>query len=142
MFKRSQEKRNFKPGQVVDGVPHTLAHGAEQAVGRVARTAMRRHADNVQIKEQLAKTSRELAHESSDLHEAVDSLNGIIKANRKAAKRGRTRLLVGLVIGAAVMYHLDPQHGQERRADAARRVTRLANGKPATMPPSAETREA
>lgn len=131
MFKRSREKRNSSPTQSVDGVPHALAHGAERAVGRVARTAVRHQSGNVKLKEQLAKTSRDLAHESSDLHEAVNSLNAAIKANRKAAKRGRMRLLGGLVIGAAIMYHLDPQHGQERRTLAARQFARLTCGKSA-----------
>lgn len=80
------------------------------------------------VKAQLAKTSRELAHESSDLSAAVDSLNHIIRANRRAAARGRTRMLGGLAIGALLTYHLDPQHGRERRAATVRLLTRVARG--------------
>lgn len=77
------------------------------------------------IKAQLAKTTRELAHESSDLNEAVSALNSVIKANRKAGARGRTRLFGGLAIGAAIMYHLDPVQGGQRRAATARRLNGL-----------------
>lgn len=88
---------------------------------------LRRSSDAV-LKAQLAKTSRELAHESSDLAEAVDSLNAVIKANRKAGARGRTRLLGGLAIGAALMYHLDPSRGRERRAATGRRLVGAVRG--------------
>lgn len=100
---------------------------------------MRRHSNNVQLNAQLAKTSRDLAHESSDLHEAVDTLNAMIKANFKAAKRGRMRLIGGVAIGAAVMYHLDPQHGPERRALVVQRVARLTSGKPSPTSSPTET---
>jgi hypothetical protein len=145
MFKRSHEKRKFKPAQVADGIPHALAHGAEEAVERVsgavetagarvaksAKSARRHPPGDVLLKAELAKTSRELAHESSNLHAAVDSLNAIVRANRKAPGRGRVRLLCGLAIGAALMYHLDPEHGRARRAETARGLTRLTGGQPA-----------
>lgn len=78
-----------------------------------------RHADEAMLKAQLAKTSRELANESAELGRAVDSLNGVIVANRRAGAARRTRLFLGIALGAAVMYHLDPEHGRERRAATA-----------------------
>ena len=87
------------------------------------------------VKAQLVKTSRELAHESSDLSAAVDSLNKIIKANRRAAAKSRTRLLGGLAMGAALMYHLDAERGRERRAATAQMLTRMARGE--RQPPAA-----
>jgi hypothetical protein len=80
------------------------------------------------LKAQLVKTSRELAHESSDLNAAVDSLNQIIKSNRRAAAKGRTRLLGGLALGAALMYHLDADQGRQRRAATARMLANVARG--------------
>jgi hypothetical protein len=88
------------------------------------------HVDSdARLKSQLVKTSRELAHESSDLSRAVDSLNAVIKANRKAAAKGRTRLIGGLAIGAVLMYHFDAEHGHERRAATARRLRSAARGR-------------
>lgn len=75
---------------------------------------------------QLLKTSRELAHQSSDLNQAVDSLNSVIKANRKSAARGRTRLIAGALIGAVLMYHMDSEHGHERRQATMRRLRGVA----------------
>jgi hypothetical protein len=151
MFKRSRSKRNFSPARVADSLPEALAHrgdalarGAEEATNRLAeavqnagaykkprrflsrsarkaRTKLSPSSDAI-LKAQLVKTSRELARESSDLGGAVDSLNAIIKANRKAAVKGRTRLVAGLAIGAGLMYHLDAEHGRERRAATARRL--------------------
>ena len=80
------------------------------------------------IKAQLVKTSRELAHESSDLNAAVDSLNRVIKANQKAAAKGRTRLLGGVALGAALVYHLDAQQGRQRRAATGRLLTGIIRG--------------
>jgi hypothetical protein len=80
------------------------------------------------LKAQLVKTSRELAHESSDLNAAVDSLNKIIKTNRKSAAKGRTRLIGGVALGAALMYHLDAEHGRERRAATGRLVANMVQG--------------
>jgi hypothetical protein len=86
------------------------------------------------LKAQLVKTSRELAHESSDLNTAVESLNRIIKTNRKAAARGRTRLLGGVALGAALVYHLDAQQGRQRRAASARLLTGIIRGQDGTPP--------
>jgi hypothetical protein len=151
MLKRGRRKRNFSPARVTDGIPHALdgvpqalAHGAEKATSRLteavesAGTHMqprrllsrstkgawsRRHpSSDAILKAQLVKTSHELARESSDLGNAVDSLNAIIRANRKASAKGRTRLIGGLAIGAGLMYHLDAEHGRERRAATARRL--------------------
>ena len=80
------------------------------------------------LKAQLVRTSRELAHESSDLNAAVDSLNRIIKSNRHAAAKGRTRLLGGLALGAALMYHLDADQGRQRRAATARMMVDMVRG--------------
>lgn len=80
------------------------------------------------LRARLDKTSRELAHESSDLSAAVESLNKVIRANRRAAKRGRTRLLMGTAAGAALMYHFDAEHGRERRAATARLLTSMVRG--------------
>jgi hypothetical protein len=145
MFKRSGNKRNFNPARVADGVPQALVHGADQATNRLAeavesagaraqqpkrfvsRSAKKagkklRPSGDAILKAQLVKTSRELARESSDLGSAVDSLNAIIRANRKAAVKGRTRLITGLAVGAGLMYHLDAEHGRERRLATARRL--------------------
>ena len=89
------------------------------------------------LKAQLVKTSRELAHESSDLNAAVDSLNKIIKSNRRAAARGRTRLLGGLALGAALMYHLDADQGRQRRVATARMLTSMWRGQRQPPTPAA-----
>jgi hypothetical protein len=80
------------------------------------------------LKAQLAKTSHELSRESTDLNRAVNSLNSVIKSNRKAAARGRTRLIGGVAIGAVVMYHVDPEHGKERRQATTHRVRGIVRG--------------
>jgi hypothetical protein len=36
--------------------------------------------------------------------------------------KGRTRLITGLAVGAGLMYHLDAEHGRERRLATARRL--------------------
>jgi hypothetical protein len=105
----------------------------EKMVRSFSRTMMKRRgrvlpSGDAMLKAQLVRTSRELAHESSDLNAAVDSLNRIIKTNRRAAARGRTRLLGGLALGAAIMYHLDADHGRERRAATARMMVNMARG--------------
>jgi len=154
----NRRKHNFSPARVADGVPQALAHGAEEAGNRLAEAAevagskaratgskaratgskaratgskarrkLRPSGDAV-LKAQLVKTSRELSRESSDLGAAVDSLNSIIKANRRAAAKGRTRLIGGLALGAGLMYHLDAEHGQQRRAAVARRLNLLPKG--------------
>lgn len=111
MSKWSRSKRNFSPPRVAD---------VSDSAKRV-RTKLSPSSDAI-LKAQLLKTSHELARESSDLGNAVDSLNAIITANRKAAAKGRTRLIGGLVIGACLMYHLDAEHGRDRRAATARRL--------------------
>ncbi len=89
------------------------------------------------VKAQLVKTSRELAHESSDLNAAVVSLNKIIQANRRTAAKSRTRLLGGLAMGAALMYHLDSEHGRERRAATGQLVTEMIRGQ--RQPPTSSS---
>jgi len=145
MFKLRRRNKNFSPARVADRAPKALAHGAdalahgadalahgaEGAASRLAeaadvaakktRTKLSPSGDEL-LRAQLMKTSRELARESSDLGSAVDSLSGIIRANRKAAAKGRTRLIGGLAIGAGLMYHLDADHGRERRAATVRRL--------------------
>jgi uncharacterized protein YjbJ (UPF0337 family) len=111
----------------------------ESAVHSLSRSLTKRRAQlmpssDAMLKAQLVKTSRELAHESSDLGAAVDSLNQIIKSNRKAAARGRTRMFGGLALGAALMYHLDAAHGRERRAATARLLTGMIRGEGGTPP--------
>lgn len=149
---------------ILDGVPQTLVHGAEEGATKIAEaveSASTRvakgagHAGELasglsgQIRErmtqsrppgdalktQLQQTSRELADESSALKAAVTSLNGVIKANRRAAARGRTRLFGGLALGAALMYHLDREHGRERRAATAKMVTGMWRGQRGPMAP-------
>lgn len=105
----------------------------EKMVRSFSRTMMKRRgrllpSGDAMLKAQLVRTSRELAHESSDLNAAVDSLNHIIKTNRRAAAKGRTRLLGGLALGAALMYHLDADHGRERRAATARMMANMVRG--------------
>lgn len=108
---------------------------------RLSRSMLKRQAKllpsgtDAMVKAQLVKTSRELAHESSDLNAAVDSLNKIIKANRRAAAKSRSRLLGGLALGAALMYHLDAEHGRERRAATGQLLTRMVRGQ--SQPPAA-----
>jgi hypothetical protein len=95
-----------------------------------AKAALReklRPARDAKLKAQLAHTSRELASETSDLGDAVGSLNQVIKANRRAGARGRTRTIVGFVLGTIVTYHLDPQNGRERRRASAERLRQLAS---------------
>lgn len=92
-----------------------------QGSAKKAQTKLIPSSDAI-LKAQLVKTSRELARESSDLGSAVDSLNAIIRSNRKAAVKGRTRLIGGLTIGAGLMYHLDAEHGRARRLATARRL--------------------
>lgn len=110
-------------------------------IEKVLRSTMKRQAKmlpsgtDAMVKAQLVKTSRELAHESSDLNAAVSSLNKIIRANRRAAAKSRTRLLGGAALGAAMMYHLDAEHGRERRAATAQMVTRMVRGE--RQPPAA-----
>lgn len=107
---------------------------------RLMRTTMKRQAKmlpsgtDAMVKAQLVKTSRELANESSDLSAAVESLNKIIRTNRRAAAKSRTRLLSGAAIGAALMYHLDSEHGRERRAATGQMVTRMIRGQ--SQPPT------
>ncbi len=178
---------------VLDGMPQTLVHGAEESAGRIAgavetagarmakeaklnvkdaqlsirekklgvmqnltRSIMKRQAAMARrqgriakrqakllpsagadalLKAELVKTSRELAHESSDLNAAVVSLNKIIQANRRTAAKSRTRLLGGLAMGAALMYHLDAEHGHQRRAATAQMLTRVVRGQ--HQPPAA-----
>jgi hypothetical protein len=143
MIKLSRSKKGPGPLHGVDGISHSLAQSAGQTANKLAeavevggarvakstantggrasrlRSKLRPNADVV-LKAQLAKTSRELAHESSDLGTAVESLNAIIKKNRRAGAKARTRLLGGLAFGAGLMYHFDPDHGRERRATTGR----------------------
>ena len=179
--------KNSGSVHILDGMPQSLVHGAEEGAtklaeavelagarvtkgagqasgkaselsgqikGRVAtapldvkarkrmpRSIMKRRTgalskSDAMLRAQLVKTSRDLAHESSDLSAAVDSLNKIIKANRRAAARGRTRLLGGLALGAALMYHLDAERGRERRAATARLLTTIARGESGSTPPA------
>jgi hypothetical protein len=111
----------------------------EKLVRAASRSITKRRAkllpsSDAMLKAQLVKTSRELAHESSDLNTAVESLNRIIKTNRKAAARGRTRLLGGVALGAALVYHLDAQQGRQRRAASARLLTGIIRGQDGTPP--------
>lgn len=154
----TRNARHTNGAHILDGVPQTLVHGAEEGATKIAEavesastrvakgaghagemasglsgqirqrmTQSRPRADAL-LKAQLARTSHELADESSALNAAVASLNGVIKANRRAAARGRTRLFGGLALGAALMYHLDRDHGRERRAATARLVTSMWRG--------------
>jgi hypothetical protein len=111
----------------------------EKLVRSISRSLTKRRAKllpstDAMVKAQLVKTSRELAHESSDLNAAVDSLNRVIKINQKAAAKGRTRLLGGVAIGAALVYHLDAQQGRQRRAATARLLTGVIRGEGGTPP--------
>ncbi|MGH2835381.1 MAG: hypothetical protein ACRDLT_15620 [Solirubrobacteraceae bacterium] len=96
--------------------------------GMIKRRSRLLPSGDAMLKAQLVKTSRELAHESSDLGAAVESLNKVIKTNRRAATKGRTRLIGGAALGAALMYHLDAEHGRQRRAATARAVTSMWRG--------------
>lgn len=87
-----------------------------------------RPARDAKLKADLVRTSRELAHEASDLEDTVDSLKAVIKANRDAGAKGRTRLIAGIVLGAFLTYHLDAERGAARRKATAQRLRRLASG--------------
>lgn len=100
--------------------------------GRQAKQVKLLPSSDAMLKAQLVKTSRDLAHESSDLNAAIDSLNKIIKSNRRAAARSRTRLLGGLALGAALTYHLDAEQGRQRRAATARMLTNMVRGQKQT----------
>ena len=102
------------------------ARGAWFGAKAAARERLR-PARDAKLKAQLTQTSRELASETSDLGDAVASLNQVITANRRAGARGRTRTIIGIVVGATMTYHLDPQNGRERRHASARRLRRLAS---------------
>lgn len=94
-----------------------------------ARRAARGRADAAMVRLQLANTSRELAHETTDLGEAVESLNAIVKSNRKVAGAAkRRRLFAGIAVGAALAYHLDVENGKQRRAATARLLSNAARG--------------
>ena len=110
-----------------------VAETAEKASSRVAETAESaeakareklRPAIDARVKAQLARTSRQLAREAGDLEQAIESLGEVIEGNRRDGARGRTRLIIGMVAGAALAYHLDPAHGRERRAIMAERIKR------------------
>lgn len=84
---------------------------------------------DARLRARLDRTSKELAHESSDLNAAITSLNRSIKANRRLARRGRARLFIGALLGAGLMYHLDAEHGRERRAATSRLVMGIVNSR-------------
>lgn len=115
------------------GMRETLLHSISRT--RAKRRGRLLPSGDAMLKAQLVKTSRELAHESSDLNAAVESLNRIIKSNRRAAARGRTRLLGGLALGAAIMYHLDADQGRQRRAATGRMLAEIVRGQ--RQPPAA-----
>lgn len=118
------------------GMRETRLNMRERFMRSMSRQMMKRRpgtagllpSGDAMLKAQLVRTSRELAHESSDLNAAVDSLNRIIKSNRHAAAKGRTRLLGGLALGAALMYHLDADQGRQRRAATARMMVDMVRG--------------
>jgi transposase len=85
-----------------------------------------RPARDAKLKVQLARTSRELSNEASDIGAAIEALNQAIESNRKAGAVGRTRLFAGIGIGAVAAYHLDAEHGRQRRAATTRRLKGLA----------------
>jgi hypothetical protein len=104
---------------------HRVAEAVE-AAGSRARTVARRRAHAAAVRVQLANTSRELAHETADLGQAVESLNALVKADRKTSGVKRRRLVAGIAIGAALAYHLDTERGRQRRAATAQMLTSLA----------------
>ena len=91
-----------------------------------------RPATDAKLKAQLARTSRELANETSDLGEVVDSLNTALQENRRAGAAGRTRLILGIALGAVAAYHLDAQQGAQRRAATVRRIRSLVGARPSS----------
>ncbi len=118
--------------ETTDEAAKRVAAAAEHAGTRIAKTASKaadsandlghrataplRARNALMLRAQLARTSHELANETADMGLAVDALNEVIRKSRKAGAKGRTRLFVGLVAGAALMYHLDPEHGRRRRS--------------------------
>ncbi len=75
------------------------------------------HRTDRAVAAQLAEASAGIAQESAELEKAVTGINQAICANRRAGARGRTKLIGGLLLGAGIMYHTDPEHGRERRAN-------------------------
>ena len=100
-----------------------LLFGAKAGVREKLRPAR-----EAKLKAELHRTSRQIAHEASDLGEVVESLNTVIKANRRAGAARRTRLLTGIVLGSVATYHLDAEHGAERRRTTGRRLARMLCG--------------
>lgn len=134
-----------KAGDMVNGLGEDAAARAgdvqhdlgeiERNVAKAARRGLPRRrqrrgrsqsAADALVSTHLAKTSHDIARESTDLREAIDSLNAALKANRHAAARGRRRLIMGLMIGAVLTYHLDPEHGSQRRTATMSRLRKLA----------------
>lgn len=87
-----------------------------------------RPAREAKLKAELQRTSRQIAHEASDLGDVVESLNTVIEANRRAGAAGRTRLLTGIVVGTMATHHLDAEHGAERRRATVRRIAGMLRG--------------
>ena len=129
-----QLKSHLDLGEARHGLRGAKRGVREMVLGSVSRPRTKRSrgrllpSGDAMLKAQLVRTSRELAHESSDLNAAVDSLNSIIKSNRRAAARGRTRLLGGIALGAAIMYHLDADQGRQRRAATGRMIADIVRG--------------
>jgi gas vesicle protein len=132
------DRVNHAQSELIDRVSHAqgeLSDRVNQAQNdrkrarrrrRLLLPFRRRQDSDAVLRAQLAKTSHELSRESTDLNRAVSSLNSVIKANRKAAARGRSRLIGGVLIGAVLMYHLDSEHGKERRQASVRRLRGVA----------------
>jgi hypothetical protein len=86
-------------------------------------------ASDALLRAQLARTSRQLAHESSDLGQTVDSLKSTVSAERrKSLVARRRRLTRSMTLGAVLMYHLDPTSGRNRRAATGHLLKSLVGG--------------
>jgi uncharacterized phage infection (PIP) family protein YhgE len=121
----------------IRGARESMSRSMSRSISKRRRARLLPSTDAM-LKAQLARTTRELAHESSDLNAAVDSLTQIIKSNRRDAARSRTRLLGGAALGVVVMYHLDSAQGRQRRAASARLLTGMVRGqRRADGPPGA-----
>jgi hypothetical protein len=84
-----------------------------------------RPAAEAKLAAQLTKTTRELANEATDLNDAILALQDVIKTNRRDGAKSRTKLIAGFTLGALAAYHLDSEHGAERRAATAARLQHL-----------------
>jgi polyhydroxyalkanoate synthesis regulator phasin len=76
-----------------------------------------------QLAKQISDMRSQLAEQSAEIGRAVGTLDEVMEAaTRKPKSHRRSTLIIGLGLGAAIMYHFDPERGRERRAETANLV--------------------